>query len=137
MLMMSTGRSTTQTMAASRRASEQIAHGLSSVRAPQIPQARMRSRAWVSAAANWRTSAASLCTMCMARRSAVRGPIPGSLLRAATRSRIGCGREDNEQWSSEAGNAEPGGELAHLTVGNFFGLGERLVDRRKDKVFEH
>ena len=45
MLMMSTGRSITQIKDESRRASEQILHGLFSVRAPQVVQNETRSRA--------------------------------------------------------------------------------------------
>src|SRR6267378_2819764 len=74
----------------------------------------------------------------MARRSAERGPTPGSLLSAAISSTIGWGKEGNgTDASHETGNAQPGGELAHLAVGDFFGLGQRLVDGREHKVFEH
>jgi hypothetical protein len=79
-LKISTARSTTQTIAASRRESVQAGQGDRSVNAPQISQKRMCSRACKIVSAKIFTAAESVCTRCSAMRSAERGPTPGSLL---------------------------------------------------------
>ena len=92
MLMMSTGRSTTQTSEASRRGSAQMAQGDFSVSAPQTSQNRTRSRALRMVSASCLTAPDSACTRCRAMRSAERGPMPGSLLERADQGGDGFGQ---------------------------------------------
>src|ERR1041385_2845860 len=135
MLMMSTGRSTTQTNVSSRLVSAQIPQGTCSVRAPQIGQMRMRSRASLTAAANCRTTAESLCSKCKAMRSAERGPMPGSLLRALTNCETGSGKAAITV-STKARQAQSGSDLAHLGLGNLLGLSEGLIGRSKHHILQ-
>src|SRR5712672_2185139 len=135
MLMMSTGRSTTQTSVSSRLVSAQIPQGTCSVRAPQIGQMRMRSRASVTAAAKWRTTAGSLCSKCKAMRSAERGPMPGSLFRALINCETGSGKAAITV-SPEARQAQSRSDLAHLGLGNLLGLSEGLIGRGEDHILQ-
>jgi hypothetical protein len=67
-----------------------------SVNAPQVAQNRILSRAWSIVSASCFTTAESAWTMCSAMRSAERGPMPGSLARAAIKLVMDAGRTDME-----------------------------------------
>src|SRR5437588_329959 len=43
----------------------------------------------------------------------------------------------SRRGSDQTRDAQAGSEFAHLTVGDFFGLSQRLVDGGEDQVFEH
>src|SRR4051812_11465317 len=135
MLKMSTARSTTQASEASRRGSVQKPQGLISVREPQISHRVTRSRAVTMVSARCWAVAVSAWTRCKAIRSAERGPMPGSLLSAATRAEIGSG-STAAGGSHQPGNPHASGHLAHLRIGNLLGLAQRLVCRAEDHVLE-
>src|SRR5580700_9484454 len=128
MLKMSTARSTTQTIDASRRVSVQMEQGDCSVSEPQISQNLIFSRALRMVSARFFTEGESACAKCNAMRSAERGPMPGNLPRAA----MSVAMESGRGISTETGQVQSGGDFTHLRIGDVLGLVQRLVGRRQN-----
>src|SRR5688572_25079878 len=68
-------------------------------------------------------------------RSALRGPTPGSLPRAAIRAWMGSGSAAT--MLHYARDAQALRDLAHFRVGNFLGLADGVIDRADQHLFQN